>query len=542
MGLAASQARFLAITARKANCEFQSMQIAQEKLSISNDMTKATEQYQNALNMTKLVWDPDGTGEHTTELSYNLLMTPSALNGYDPYLVTARTGQIALNSSYAAAARAAGIDRKGGVQGTEAGRNEFLTQLTNQGLITKSTCNIISTNPYSISAGVGGKPLDKTAANAVSNSTLALITSDQAYNLKLEDMIKTMGVDFSNYNRASGMALTENGSGPISDRNAFSKLTLGDLLNNEYVLVYAAPDNKSTHPGTDEMTKFINNIFGTAPFAEDNKSLFGTIVNKLGSLLNVDTAGDKAFNFAYKKILQMYSADSATNAGVPSSTRKSFNAANKKASEVNGIVYTNDDDLKKSENAHIAVNLSNMVSSFLTYYAQQLQSNTGYQVRKTDNNSVYVTDDMNYMYKIKNNDAVTEKDLLMTDFYNALYNNLCLNGWTEEFADNLDDPKYLSHALKNGQLFISSLCEDGYYYQDAYNANGYMVEITDDDAITQAELEYQIAKSKLNYQEERLDVEMKNVDMEISSLTTEYDTVKNLISKNVEKIFTMFQS
>lgn len=40
MGLAASQARFLAITARKMNCEFQSMQIAQEKLSTTRDMEK----------------------------------------------------------------------------------------------------------------------------------------------------------------------------------------------------------------------------------------------------------------------------------------------------------------------------------------------------------------------------------------------------------------------------------------------------------------------------------------------------------------------
>ena len=36
--------------------------------------------------------------------------------------------------------------------------------------------------------------------------------------------------------------------------------------------------------------------------------------------------------------------------------------------------------------------------------------------------------------------------------------------------------------------------------------------------------------------------DMKNIDTELSALTTEYDSVKNLISKNVEKVFTMFSS
>ena len=59
MGLAASQARFLAITARKMNCEFQSMQIAQEKLSVTRDLQKAAQDYQNSLTQTKLIWDVD---------------------------------------------------------------------------------------------------------------------------------------------------------------------------------------------------------------------------------------------------------------------------------------------------------------------------------------------------------------------------------------------------------------------------------------------------------------------------------------------------
>ena len=46
MGLAASQARFLAITSRKAYCEFQSMQIAQDKLSVTRELSDISADYE----------------------------------------------------------------------------------------------------------------------------------------------------------------------------------------------------------------------------------------------------------------------------------------------------------------------------------------------------------------------------------------------------------------------------------------------------------------------------------------------------------------
>ena len=83
---------------------------------------------------------------------------------------------------------------------------------------------------------------------------------------------------------------------------------------------------------------------------------------------------------------------------------------------------------------------------------------------------------------------------------------------------------------------------DGYFYSDHYTLNGHVAEVQDDDAIARAEAEYNIKKGKLDYKEQTLELKMKNIDTELSALTTEYDTVKNLISKNVEKVFTMFST
>ena len=88
MGLAASQARLLTITARKADCEFQSMKLSHEKIALSRDMERISDEYQNAMNMTKLVYDYYGSGTSDMALSYGLLMTPSIYNDYYPKLIT----------------------------------------------------------------------------------------------------------------------------------------------------------------------------------------------------------------------------------------------------------------------------------------------------------------------------------------------------------------------------------------------------------------------------------------------------------------------
>ncbi len=113
MGLAASQARLLTITARKADCEFESMMLSHQKISLSRDMEKISNQYQKSLNDTKLVYDYYGSGDSEMDLTYGLLMTPSVYNDYYPKLVTDSKNRVVLNGAYASAARAAGIPAEG---------------------------------------------------------------------------------------------------------------------------------------------------------------------------------------------------------------------------------------------------------------------------------------------------------------------------------------------------------------------------------------------------------------------------------------------
>ena len=52
MGLAASQARFLGLTARKSNVEYQVQQINQQRVALSNEVMGLYQKY-NSLDKTK---------------------------------------------------------------------------------------------------------------------------------------------------------------------------------------------------------------------------------------------------------------------------------------------------------------------------------------------------------------------------------------------------------------------------------------------------------------------------------------------------------
>ena len=47
MGLSASQARFLQLTARQSNVEYQAQQISFERLQLANQMSQVSSEYQD---------------------------------------------------------------------------------------------------------------------------------------------------------------------------------------------------------------------------------------------------------------------------------------------------------------------------------------------------------------------------------------------------------------------------------------------------------------------------------------------------------------
>ena len=571
MGLAASQARFLAITARKMNCEFQSMQIAQEKLSVTRDLQKAAQDYQNSLTQTKLIWDVD---DDQYDLSYGVMMTPSTLNEYDPYLVTDTLGRVLLTDTMFNAAVAAGLiyengspkgklDTAGNGTGlvfkgadnaqADGSRNAFLYQLGMNNLIDGAMADKIlelGDTGYTRS-GIGGAIYDKSTSNALKSNAFINYLQDATYQAYLDANLaipdgKTKDDHIYNLNLKSvldGIKINDNtvtvsivndiATNDSDDRIVIKKngaslteaaaenLTLGDILKGKYEITYKGNNSDVV------FKTILENVAKLLGYQADKDNFVG---------LNVDNESDHALDMAL-----MFTE---VNIG------KTYNTISNSSSvlELSNSAQQQNNVIQGGNNLY-SLSLTNLLKSYLTNFAISIEgfdNDYGFSIDKTSaKNSKYVTSDNEYYFLLKNDAAMTDTIMLNADFYNMLYHQIVANGAISDSSVRelyTNDSSMMQNAIKNGNLFISSLHNDGYFYQGAYTASGHVAEIPDEDAIARAELEYTITKAKLNTKEEGLEIKMKNLDMEISSLTTEFDTVKNLISKNVEKVFTMFST
>lgn len=602
MGLAAGQARLLSITSRKADCEFQSMRLSHQKIALSRELADLSNEYQNSLDQTKLIYDYYGTGDTNTPLTYSILMTPSALNDYMPITLTDTSGRVTLNSKYAEAARAAGIPQEGlGTLPSETMRNSFIQSLANSGLIPEKTASTILGLPYNQAAGFGG------------GSTAAIVTSSG----NVTDLIKyinencngTFTVDKNDQRLQKACTATKDksevaqvypstGNGRMDDPLSMS---LGELLgsNTSYCLDYEGIQGEQTPViGIAMMTSYLTGDDGFIDWLYDEfssvldlgdgytgaaleyamqqtKDLFTPTVTA-----NIEGTNQNVANFWYnytgpegpngvkydnldritswkddKYNLQAYVNELSANTMDARHPRYEAYVAAGSSSYVGFNVLRSNQEITGGDpydRGTASINLNNIAKAFLTFFADYMngvskKDSNGFEqfsvgIGATNNQNVnnLATDDYLYEYTWAVGSSVSSDDLGQATFYDTLFNQICTNGWTEN--NKIDDKDYLQQMLQSGMLYISKIKDDGFYYQANYATDAYIKEIADETYIAQAEAKYNTEKAKLNAKEETLDLKMKNLDTEISSLTTEYDTVKNTISKNIEKSFKRYNA
>ena len=601
MGLAAGQARLLTITGRKSDCEFASMRLSHEKIALSRELADISNEYQNSLEQTKLIFDYYGTGNTDMPLSYSLLMTPSALNDYTPILLSDSMNRIVLNSKYARAAEEAGIPREGlGCLPSETLRNDFINALYGQDLINKNIAEKIVDLPYNQAAGLGGGATVVTNTQEVSYDELKKMLAK--YSAKPTESLsvnKEYTRSITLYNNKSNeyycnelrgsqnaeKGITDDGTNSTRYNNMGSdSVNLGDILKGDYVLVTTTRDEWNSELGNTggaidaivhsefwgQMYDAVNTLFDTGDaytqqalaYAQDKIEYLiqnnCEPMNPGGHGGDSESKNDKwrynqdkyLFNFTHRE----GTSNQYDDYTVISKALRYATDSNQKIDNSNGYGYIGlcmqfncgqgrDDD---SDISAVSVNLSNVFKAYLTYFVDFMTglSKTDkngdelYCVKDTVSSSKLINDDTKFNIKIGTD--VSSDDLALATFYDTLFNQLCLHGWCEN--NNVNDNDYLKELLQNGMVYISNLKDDNYYYQENYATDKYIKEVADESLIAQAEAKYNTEKAKLNAKEETIDLKMKNLDTEISALTTEYDTVKNTISKNVERSFKRYSA
>ncbi len=561
MGLAASQARLLTITARKSDCEYKSMAYSHQKIALSRDMNIVSAQYEDALNQTKLVYDFYGTGDTSTQLSYGLLMQPSKLNDYMPSPITDPSGRIVLDAGLAAAAKAAGIPQEGfGTTPSSDIRNKFIQGLIDNGIVTQTIGESIMNVTYNPDAGLGSiDMIDYTTEQVTYDDFVTNYLSTVEFDFS--DFLNSFQVENDEETHGTGMKMYIDGKGwygKPDDLSSVTDVTLEDILNGNVVL--AGLDNHQDALGKENNDNGDEQGLGEVIDLVGSSSYWDFLFEAVASFLDpTDEQTQQALEYAKRKTLEMveYMSDSyadksyadggradTSNSALTNTTGQDDNDwdqtkefAENKADDYIGYIYQyykNDDS-----HASYALNLSNITKAYLTYFAQVMESfDTEYVVNDEKSTSKLIDD--NFVFNVVQEVDTSGDSVLIANFYDMLFNQIATKGWVEN--DKVNDNEYLEEMLQNGGMYISTIADDNYYYMGNYSTNSYIKEITDEEGIAQAEAIYNREKEKITYKENILDMKMKNLDTEISALTTEYDTVKSVISKNIEKTFKRYNA
>lgn len=571
MGLSASQARLLTITARKSDCEYESMRLSHQKIALSRDMNCVSAEYQDAINQTKLIWDFYGNDSQANALNYNLLMSPSALNNFTPTPLTDTGGRVILSPEFANAAKAAGIPQEGmgGLPSSDV-RNVFVTALGKNGIITENMANNIKLTTYNQEAGVGSTDLVNVNIEQLTMTDLVLdYFSDveiDITDLLLDtggsnlELVVTLNDGYGNpTNNQVLLEYNKEGDNPYLTFTTLSgetvtlkadQLKLSDFFNDDYSISLGGTcwDNEDLGGKNGLYDWSVVDKVATSTFWD---TLFGTVTD---TLTTGDSYTDAALGYAQNKVIEMIECLSYVDADGNSVTDFS-NAAfrnnhkKKKQSKVSNWIkdevkdyvgYVSEGNSGGGYNDGYGLNLSYMCQAYMTYIAQYMQgiSNSSYNVDELYSNCNFI--DNLFTFDVITAADTTGNNLQIAGFYDTLFNQICINGWVEN--DKVNDQDYVQEMLKNGSMYLSSIADDGFYYQDNYATNTYVKEVTDETKIAEAEAKYNREKEKINYKEEILDMKMKNLDTEISALTTEYDTVKSVITKNIEKSFKRYEA
>lgn len=499
MGLAASQVRFLLLTARKDDVEGQMMTLSNTKLSLARQSANISKDYRNALNAKKLVWMT--SDNKNVDLTYDLLMKPNTTVDTNQYILTnTSTGKVFLDQSYVSKLGVGNNGNAGDLAkafteeqfvdkmlGVNAKKTKTDTPVVNTVVDTsKYTTNYKDSDVYAALEALGSHSQAAKHFKEDSSESGSL-DSDFSYNLSQFTYLNLNG---ENVDTAKSEFHNFIGSICQDLSGVMSKLTGLSSSNVLSGLSYAQDETDNTYDNhflgkVDNRGDARNQVAGTNAIATGKDDDTYSI--------DVSQVVDTLLTYFDEYCAQNFGGEALGNVGSNSTTRGA----------VGGTGDTN----------------GNPSASTTTYTT----------------NTSYVTDKTNDANK---NDVADDYE---ANYYVNLYYAINSYGWTEN--DNLSDKSYLQNSVLQGNVVLKQLQNDGTWKAESTGSFDSNISTeSDDDAITKAEAEYDSEKDQLDYKEKEIDLQMTNLDAERSSLTTEMDSVKAIIDKNITQSFKMFQS
>lgn len=612
MGMAASQARLLSITARLTDNELRSQTITNSKLRLAEKSSEASQEYMDALNSEKLTFRYyNDNGESS---SYNL--TPALLYSYEPlknqYSLQNASGQNLVSATDAAnfeksANLSEFLNKYGLVESTGLSENykeqlkkynaykeEFkawstknndyikyqadletykkdLTEYETQKKIYDAkkakydkdlrTYNTLKDQPdlnamFTNVVGTSGAP-KSCYAKALNENRIECFTHILAHLLDYNGddnptttQYETSLGDDTKTNRFDDNAISYSAIGASQDFKAISaalnkdglycdgdddlstsdkdnilenKLKAGkeikplDILTSDYIYDKANGKVAVDETGTPKLKtlkqKAIDLLYIIQHKNEDN---FKVDIDTMKKMLINFTDGDmkKLSMEEPEKPIEPVKPTEPTEVANPGKEPTKVNEPTQNAFE-----FTIND----KDKGQWYINLWYMMNG--SESANKIKSSTN-----SDGETIYGIDDNTKKTSAQNYKVIEDELLTSTDWLQfALKNGIV----------TLSQASYFNPAEDSAKT--SEYTAEGFYWsQKPYTNASDIISVQDDAAIARAEVKYKNATTEIENKDKKYDQDLKKLDTQHNALQTEYESLKNVIDKNVERSFKAF--
>ena len=529
MGMAASQARLLSITARLSNNEMEQQSIAYSKQRLAENTEQINDQYLDAMNATKyqFITGYNNSAANYADLTYNQITGVAALDSGKQYIVKSNKGQVLVSNAIAKA-----------FKNNNGDFNKFLSDLG----YTQSDIDVSS---Y------------VTSENAIHDAwDRYLVSVGKSIAAEGEDDEHILGFNWHKF----------------SENNLDGYAT--------YNTAFATTDETSISLYQDSDGYYMNNY---ALIAQMNAS---TGVNEVG-YITVDEAGNKQFNSLGEYVeceegeVGRYSVDDEGNASLNANGNYKYVAPVVYNAETNKYYMNYDEETGTYEDYDALYVMKDDPSTITTEQKNRLlddgngyvsESGVAYDVAAESKPLNYegatvaqrelydYAQAITEAYYNKANSNNLKFDAGMVTYYQNIFNEMSTCGYTT--VDKLhsfgatngnatskvsgesslfQDAEWFVDCLKSGELNLAyySKVEKG-FVPTTLDDDESITENVDSSKMAIEEQIYHTRMTKLQGQDKQFDLQLNRLESEHSALQTEYESVKGVISKNVEKSFNIF--
>ena len=550
MGLAASQARLLSLTARQHTVEGRAQYLQAQKLRLANESDRVYENYVNALDATSIQTKSyDSNGKvHWLDGSLNNLMRYDADNkslGNIYYVQDINSGKLYMPTNLVNAYNSSNNDvfqflnNIGIKYEKDVYNNEYMDALKTVNAYKNEGYD---TFPYSQTQVETYKSLRSETLNPTKSSTYN--NADELYKL----------VNFSE-------STTNKGVYYPSDKTQYSALLA--QLNNLKGTTYYTGTNKT-------IIDYISNFDVSGVFADTSKaSNISATTNEPDKTLYVywDKAkeNEKENEEDKQQIDDLMKLKMLLNGGSWKKTSNIFDPIFGTnligEATTTGNIYT--DDMQNTLNAYTGTNNANMGEALVKMASDIKDSETNKALTTANNNfqtfftSIGTTQE-EFETKLSNyntyNNAVADlstkdqttytkyEDDNLGPYYEQIFNAInAAGGCTEITTENAKSGSWLTNMVKNAQVVLATFDNDKKELDNiTASSNVGLREISNDREITKADSEYEADMEAINSKETKYNTQLNQLESERNAIKTEIESLKQIREDNISSTFKLF--